>query len=66
MRSALSDRARNDRIFAITDLISGQTPSTKTAKAFLETAAVHRTIKHHPGVALPLLKQPLGIDQVNE
>jgi large subunit ribosomal protein L4 len=37
LRGALSDRARNDRIHAITELISGQTPSTKTVKAFLET-----------------------------
>src|ERR1700747_1900186 len=34
---ALSDRARNDRIHAITELVSGQTPSTKSAKAFLGT-----------------------------
>ena len=38
LRGALSDRARNDRIHAITELISGQTPSTKTAKAFLGDA----------------------------
>jgi large subunit ribosomal protein L4 len=37
LRGALSDRARNDRIHAVTELISGQTPSTKTVKAFLET-----------------------------
>src|ERR1700760_3000831 len=37
LRCALSDRARNDRIFAITELLSGQTPSTKTAKVFLGT-----------------------------
>ena len=36
LRCALSDRARNDRIFAVTELISGQTPSTKTVKAFFE------------------------------
>ena len=34
LRGALSDRARNDRIHAITELVSGQTPSTKSAKAF--------------------------------
>src|SRR6201986_4732467 len=34
---ALSDRARNGRIHAITELVSGQTPSTKSAKAFLGT-----------------------------
>src|SRR6476469_470549 len=35
LRGALTDRARNDRIHAITELVSGQTPSTKSAKAFL-------------------------------
>jgi large subunit ribosomal protein L4 len=35
LRGALSDRARNDRIHAVTELVSGQTPSTKSAKAFL-------------------------------
>ena len=37
LRSALSDRARNDRIHAVTELVEGQTPSTKSAKAFLAT-----------------------------
>src|SRR5277367_3877663 len=37
LRGVLSDRARNDRIHAITELVSGQTPSTKSAKAFLGT-----------------------------
>jgi large subunit ribosomal protein L4 len=37
LRGALSDRARNGRIHAITELVSGQTPSTKNAKAFLRT-----------------------------
>jgi len=44
LRSALSDRARNDRIFAITELISGQTPSTKTVKAFLSTLTDRRKV----------------------
>jgi large subunit ribosomal protein L4 len=35
LRGALSDRARNGRIHAITELVSGQTPSTKSAKLFL-------------------------------
>jgi large subunit ribosomal protein L4 len=35
LRHALSDRARNDRIHAVTELLEGQTPSTKSAKAFL-------------------------------
>jgi large subunit ribosomal protein L4 len=37
LRGALSDRARNGRIHAVTELVSGQTPSTKSAKAFLST-----------------------------
>jgi large subunit ribosomal protein L4 len=44
LRCALSDRARNDRIFAITELISGQTPSTKTVKAFLATLVQGRKV----------------------
>ncbi|MEN4477856.1 50S ribosomal protein L4 [Mycolicibacterium cosmeticum] len=35
LRGALSDRARNDRIHAVTELVAGQTPSTKSAKGFL-------------------------------
>jgi large subunit ribosomal protein L4 len=37
LRGALSDRARSGRIHAVTELVSGQTPSTKNAKAFLGT-----------------------------
>src|SRR5258705_1662386 len=37
LRGALSDRARNGRIHAITELVSGQTPSTNSAKVFLGT-----------------------------
>ena len=35
LRGALSDRARNERIHVITELVAGQTPSTKTARGFL-------------------------------
>ncbi|TDZ43446.1 50S ribosomal protein L4 [Mycobacteroides franklinii] len=35
LRGALSDRARNGRIHAITELVAGQEPSTKSAKSFL-------------------------------
>lgn len=35
LRGALSDRARNGRIHAVTELVSGQIPSTKSAKTFL-------------------------------
>jgi large subunit ribosomal protein L4 len=44
LRSALSDRARNDRIHAVTELIGGQTPSTKTVKAFLGTLTDRRKV----------------------
>src|SRR5246500_838694 len=37
LRGALSDRARNGRIHAITELVAGQTPSTKDALAVLAT-----------------------------
>ena len=35
LRGALSDRARNERIHAVTELVAGQVPSTKSAKGFL-------------------------------
>ncbi|MDV2474719.1 50S ribosomal protein L4 [Rhodococcus zopfii] len=35
LRGALSDRARNERIHVITELVVGQTPSTKGARSFL-------------------------------
>ena len=44
LRSALSDRARNDRIHAITELVSGQTPSTKSAKDFLASLTGNKKV----------------------
>jgi large subunit ribosomal protein L4 len=44
LRSALSDRARNDRIHAVTELISGQTPSTKAVKTFLGSLTDRRKV----------------------
>jgi large subunit ribosomal protein L4 len=44
LRCALSDRARNDRIHAITEVISGQTPSTKDAKTFLAALTDRRKV----------------------
>lgn len=35
LRGALSDRARNGRIHAVTEMVAGQEPSTKSAKSFL-------------------------------
>ena len=46
LRGALSDRARNDRIHAITELVSGQVPSTKSAKSFLATLLTENTAKN--------------------
>jgi large subunit ribosomal protein L4 len=43
LRGALSDRARNARIHAVTELVAGQTPSTKSAKSFLGTLIAERT-----------------------
>ncbi|MBJ7287729.1 50S ribosomal protein L4 [Williamsia sp.] len=42
LRGALSDRARNERIHVITELVAGQTPSTKAARAFLEALSDRR------------------------
>lgn len=44
LRGALSDRARNDRIHAVTEIVEGQTPSTKSAKAFLATLTDRRKV----------------------
>src|ERR1700753_3474974 len=44
LRGALSDRARNGRIHAVTELVSGQTPSTKSAKAFLATLTERKQV----------------------
>lgn len=44
LRHALSDRARNDRIHAVTELLEGQTPSTKAAKAFLASLTDRRQV----------------------
>jgi large subunit ribosomal protein L4 len=43
LRGALSDRARNERIHAVTEFVSGQTPSTKSAKAFMGALVPERT-----------------------
>jgi large subunit ribosomal protein L4 len=44
LRGALSDRARNGRIHAITELVAGQTPSTKSAKVFLASLTDHKQV----------------------
>ncbi len=42
LRGALSDRARNDRIHVVTELVVGQAPSTKAARKFLELLSDRR------------------------
>ena len=44
LRGALSDRARNERIHAVTELVAGQTPSTKSAKTFLGALTDRRKV----------------------
>jgi large subunit ribosomal protein L4 len=44
LRGALSDRARNSRIHAVTEVVAGQTPSTKSARAFLETITERKRV----------------------
>ncbi|KIU18416.1 50S ribosomal protein L4 [Mycolicibacterium llatzerense] len=44
LRSALSDRARNERIHAITELVAGQSPSTKSAKSFLASLTDNKKV----------------------
>jgi large subunit ribosomal protein L4 len=44
LRGALSDRARNSRIHAVTEVVAGQIPSTKSARAFLETITERKRV----------------------
>lgn len=44
LRGALSDRARNGRIQAVTEFVTGQTPSTKSARAFLATLTERKQV----------------------
>src|ERR1700756_4052752 len=37
LRGALSDRAASERLYVVTEIVSGQSPSTKSARTFLET-----------------------------
>ena len=41
---ALSDRARNERIHVISELVPGQTPSTKSARAFIERLTERKSV----------------------
>ncbi|OHR23127.1 50S ribosomal protein L4 [Corynebacterium sp. HMSC061H03] len=44
LRGALSDRARHDRIHVVEELVPGQTPSTKAARAFVERLTERRNV----------------------
>lgn len=41
---ALSDRARNARIHVVSELVPGHTPSTKSAKAFIERLTERKSV----------------------
>lgn len=41
---ALSDRARTERIHVVTELVPGQTPSTKSARAFIERLTERKNV----------------------
>ncbi|KAA0021571.1 50S ribosomal protein L4 [Antrihabitans cavernicola] len=74
LRGALSDRARGERIHVVTELVAGQTPSTKSAKSFLaeisdrkkvllvvgrEDVAAWKSVRNLEGV------HPIAPDQLN-
>ncbi|NVM96768.1 50S ribosomal protein L4 [Arthrobacter sp. AETb3-4] len=44
LRGALSDRARNDRIHVVSELVSGSTPSTRSAKAALAAVSERKNL----------------------
>lgn len=44
LRGALTDRARHARIHVVEDLVSGQTPSTKSARGFLERLTDRKSV----------------------
>lgn len=74
LRGALSDRTRSERLHVITELVAGQTPSTKVAKSFLaeisdrkkvllvvgrEDVAAWKSVQNLEGV------HPIAPDQLN-
>jgi large subunit ribosomal protein L4 len=44
LRGALTDRCRNERIHLVEELVAGQTPSTKSARSFLERLTDRKTV----------------------
>ncbi|CAI38009.1 50S ribosomal protein L4 [Corynebacterium jeikeium] len=44
LRGALTDRVRHDRIHVVEELVPGQTPSTKAARAFIERLTDRKSV----------------------
>jgi large subunit ribosomal protein L4 len=44
LRGALTDRVRNERIHVVEELVAGQTPSTKSARSFLERLTDRKSV----------------------
>lgn len=44
LRGALTDRARHSRIHVVEELVAGQTPSTKSARAFIERLTDRKSV----------------------
>ena len=44
LAGALTDRARNERIHVVEDLVPGQNPSTKSARAFIERLTDRKSV----------------------
>ncbi|KAH8410836.1 hypothetical protein KR215_011066 [Drosophila sulfurigaster] len=44
LRGALTDRVRNERIHLVEELVAGQTPSTKSARSFLERLTDRKSV----------------------
>ncbi|WP_342319004.1 50S ribosomal protein L4 [Corynebacterium mayonis] len=44
LAGALTDRARNNRVHVVEDLVPGQTPSTKSARAFIERLTDRKSV----------------------
>ncbi|OEY24287.1 50S ribosomal protein L4 [Corynebacterium sp. Marseille-P4321] len=44
LAGALTNRAQNDRIHVVEDLVPGQTPSTKSARAFIERLTDRKSV----------------------
>ncbi|MBI8990030.1 MULTISPECIES: 50S ribosomal protein L4 [Corynebacterium] len=44
LRGALTDRVRHERIHVVSELVAGQVPSTKSARAFIERLTERRNV----------------------